>query len=630
MVLFLSYSCTDVSNEINENPIEGGGEDTETPDEPVAYESLYDAFKDEGQYYIPTLSKIPTKFWNCSSGVGGRNDINLTDINGGLQWHLLLQSMQGLSQKSLEEGNSSTVIWMEMPGMQSYSLCKNELIGMGIREIGTQKAIELACNDYSKEGEQVKNIWKGEDNKYGYILTDIKNNPESGNVASVAAHVYNSVIVDVRDKEYFDQRGYVMRYDARQKTTLDSWIDFKDKCNNKALVVMPVHTGELRSYAIAHKLFVINLNKTYGTPKDGQNTELLKEILEWLEPNAPVLGWEQGVSEDAFVVPVTKSGNPMIPYDWAYNTDLTALNYKNKQNARITNENPLTYDYDESKNYVSFYLSDGDNVQWAMNSLDNEKYYKHSDVEKTKMSFGLPICNLSMIAPAQLDHLINSKNKEISILETFGCGYYYVDEFGMDKNRNSILRKVAQNTASHMRQRNCKILATAAISCKSNAAKKAYNAFIKANDQLEGIIAIQYEPYTGGNGEILWFSNSKGIDIPVIFIKYAIWAYKGVNLNGHGTPAYVADGLNRLSGGSYSAVCIHAWSSFYDAGDSKDLTIESRYPGDVVGAGAAQQCIKRLNSSFKVVSIHELIWQVRMRYRAEQTKKVLKGFKLSD
>ena len=128
----------------------------------------------------------------------------------------------------------------------------------------------------------------------GYVLTDIEHNPESGVVASVASHVYNSIIVDVRDKEYYEEAGYTMKYDARSKTTAQAWAEFKDKCSNKALVIMPVQTGELREFAIKNELFVLNLNKRQGSSAGGQNTALLKEILAWLEPNAPVYGWGTG------------------------------------------------------------------------------------------------------------------------------------------------------------------------------------------------------------------------------------------------------------------------------------------------------------------------------------------------
>ena len=86
-----------------------------------------------------------------------------------------------------------------------------------------------------------------------------------------------------------------MKYDARNKTTRNAWEEFKDKCNNEGLVLMPVNTGELRDFAIQHGYFVINLNSSYAVP-DGANKELLKEVLAWLAPGAPVYGWGTGYS----------------------------------------------------------------------------------------------------------------------------------------------------------------------------------------------------------------------------------------------------------------------------------------------------------------------------------------------
>jgi len=118
---------------------------------------------------------------------------------------------------------------------------------MGIHEQGMQNGLELACNEYSSV-DGVKVQLKGMFD--GYVLTDVKNNPESGVVASVASHVYNSIIVDIRDKEYFEKAGYKMKYDATRKTTVDAWREFRNKCSKKALVIMPVQTGELREFAI--------------------------------------------------------------------------------------------------------------------------------------------------------------------------------------------------------------------------------------------------------------------------------------------------------------------------------------------------------------------------------------------
>lgn len=282
------------------------------------------SFVPDGKLYsMPEMKKKPRKFWTCTGvvSIDNRNSINETETMQGLQYHLLCQSLAGLTNRMVEEGKSDVAVWLYDHGRKaSYKVSKQALEDMGICEQGVQNGLELACSDYeSVDGLrlQLKGFFDG------YVLTDVKNNPESGIVASVASHVYNSIIVDVRDKEYFEKAGYSMKYDATHKTTLDAWHEFKDKCSNEALVIMPVQTGELREFAIKNNLFVLNLNKKQGDPRSGQNVDLLEEVLAWLQPNVPVYGWEQGVSENQFVARISKSGHPMIPCDWSYNHSLT-------------------------------------------------------------------------------------------------------------------------------------------------------------------------------------------------------------------------------------------------------------------------------------------------------------------
>ena len=264
-------------------------------------------------HYMSEMKHKPKKYWNCVGviSVDSRNSVDETDRKCGLQYHLLCQSLAGLTNRAVEEGKSEIGVWLhDYDGIASYQLSRKALEDMGIREQGIRDGVELACCDYPLVDGlriQLKGMFDG------YVLTDVAGNPESGIVASVASHVYNSIIVDVRDKDFYEKAGYRMRYDATRKTTVDAWREFKDKCSNEALVIMPVQTGELREFSIKNNLFVLNLNRTQGTPNDGQNIELLEEVLAWLKPNAPVYGWEQGVSEDLFVARVSRSGHPMIP-----------------------------------------------------------------------------------------------------------------------------------------------------------------------------------------------------------------------------------------------------------------------------------------------------------------------------
>lgn len=597
----------------------GGGNNKPDPEEPapgpsieipasnpdaVNYVDLYDPISDAGQYYMPETKKIPKKFWTCVDiqNRGDRNETGLSEINRGLQYHLLCQSIAGLANKALDEGKIEFGVWLEASG-EAYDLSK-AAIG---QEIGRQTGIELASNVYGTfEGLQV-NV---RDLFAGYVLTDVKNKPESNIVATVASHVYNAIIVDIRDKDYFDGKGYKMLYDARKKSTLDAWNEFKDKCSNKALVVIPVQTGELREFAIKNKLFCINLNKSYGSASSGQNSWLFDEVLAWLEPNAPVLGWEQGVSEDAFVSKVSRSGKLMLAADWSYNHSLTSAGSRERQKTDLAKViNPRNINYSEAKHYVSFFLTDGDNYQWIMGGSFVNDYLSQEESAKVNMGYGLCSQAVSELAPAQHNNIMSRQKENNTFMECFGGGYYYADTYSVNKNRAENLKAIAERTAAHMRQHRLKILHIIAWDLKSPATKEACQAFVDANDYLEGITAIQYSPYNGGNGEIIWCTNKKGYDIPVVTTKYSLW--KG-GTQGQGSPVEIASRMKVLEkGNSHAFICVHAWSDF---SGSK-------------GAKAALECVNASGTSFKAVSAQELIWRIRMKERKEQTLKFLATIK---
>ena len=565
------------------------------------------SFVPDGKLYsMPEMKKKPRKFWTCTGvvSIDNRNSINETETMQGLQYHLLCQSLAGLTNRMVEDGKSDVAVWLyDHGGKASYKVSKQALEDMGICEQGVQNGLELACSDYeSVDGLrlQLKDFFDG------YVLTDVKNNPESGIVASVASHVYNSIIVDGRDKEYFEKAGYSMKYDATHKTTLDAWHEFKDKCNNEALVIMPVQTGELREFAIKNNLFVLNLNKKQGDPRSGQNVDLLEEVLAWLQPNVPVYGWEQGVSEDQFVARISKSGHPMIPCDWSYNHSLTSLLYTERQQpVQAQSFNLKLIDFDKKRNYVSFFLSDGDNIQWMMQDFATS-FYDVPEAIEVKMSYGLPVSTLSMMAPAQLHNLMNLRRDECSVLEMLGGGYYYIDTYSQNNNRNDNLKIAAERLAVSMRRYHVGLLGVMAMDVKSAASREAYQAFVDANDRLEGIIALQYSPYAGGGGEVFWVTNKNGYDIPVITVRYSLWDRIHER---EGSPDFIASKLEaEAQVESFSAICVHAWS---------------RFEGNAHGAAAARLCAGKLDGRFEVVNMQELVWRLRMSRHPEQTLEYL-------
>lgn len=634
LFLFLSYSiillcgCDRIyDSPLKSNKVNIGASEPE----PKYYMQQFDPIQDQGQYWHPDMmSKLPKIHYELyATWLGNRNDPNVPggDINAGggfgLQYHLLCQSLNGINDQAVASGAVTTGMWMDAGnGISSYKDARKYL-GMSAPSF-----VVWAGNMLTNPG--FLPLDGGVMNALGkkYVLTDVRNNAESSIVAIVASHVYKAIIVDVRDRIFFDQNGFTMAYDASKKTTLDSWKEFKQFCDNKALVVMPVLTGELADFAIANNLFVVNLNKKNGTSAGGQNNALFHEVLAWLNPNSPVYGWETGVGEDEFVNEVSKSGNMMVAIG-EFNLPYISSNYKSRQSPILAKVfDPHYIDYTKDKKFVSFYLSDGAHAGFMMNGFV-ENYYTDPNVSDIKMSFGVSATNISMIDPLQFDKILNLQNKNTTLIESFGGGYYYSDDFGISKNRPEVLKSMAQKVASHMRQHRIKVLEQIAHDPKSVAAMEAYQAFVDANSQLEGIVAIQYSPsYAQDAGEIMWVTNKEGYKIPIVTVRYSIWNFGNNNHPRDGSPTYIAKKLNAEPKESkFSAVIVHAWSAFTDTGDSMDELAENASGGTQHGASAAKMCAHRLDkNNYETVNMQELIWRIRMQYQPEQTKKYLKEY----
>ena len=589
------------------------------------YSSLLDTVADKGQYWHLEMKVVPRSYVSCVGVAhnGTRNRLNTrgnNGPNGGFQGFITAQSAAGLINRAVEAGEIDCGVLFKMSDQYiGDKLSKEALNDMGAIELGNCEVENLIDGSHP----QFANVFKG------YILTDVLGNIESSVYANVASHVMDYVIIDKRDEAYYnaiagdDSSHYLHqsnRFDATKKRTQDGWDEFKGECNNKALVLISSDNGELRDFAISHGLFVINI-------EDNKNRDLLDDVLAWLEPNSLVYGWEGDAGgEKAFVEPISKYGHMMVPSDILFNTNYNAVNYSNRQDGMYAHsDNPrlMNLEEDQDKKIVSFYLSDGDNVQWMMNGFVNSTFYLHADASRTKMSFGIPSTTLPMMVPAQMKNIFDQQPSGCTLVEALGGGYPYVDLFGSEstQGREVVLANLAEGVAAHMRQHNVKVLGL--FTCNdtnSDGAKQAYEAYIKANDQLEGVVVIEYAPYAGGEGEIMWVENSAGYHIPIVTVRYALWA----NSNGNqGNPDDVASMIRESDmSNPFSVVAVHAWSGYnaagtegYGVGDER-----SRHRGP----GAAQKCAELFSSDdTKVVNLQEMMWRIRMNKYPEETRKFL-------
>lgn len=593
-----------------------------------------DRIDDNSQNWHPYLSVKPEMYWNVFIDPSSKM-IDTPSLGDYAANHLLTQSLAGLVHRAVQDGKTKVAIWMGDKNEGSgYAVSRAALHEMGIKQIGNVSALGLLLNNYGEINgvdTDVKHLIDG------YILIDMVNNPESSIVGSNASHVFNGVIVDVRFKDIFDKAGYKMLYDATKKTTADAWKEFRDKCNNEAVVLMPVNTAELREFAIANNLFTVNLNHYYADKTRGDNFDLFQKVMEWLEPNSPVYGWDQGIDESKIADNISKWGNHSIPYDWGYNTTLTSVLFPDRQDFRVKNIDPNDIDYSLDKKFVSYYLSDGDNIQWMMGNFDKPYWYTHPMSAEQVMTYGVGLSNTAQIGPSQMANICNIQPDNVSLFNR--CSYFFLDTYASKKDRIPMLKSLAEKEAKHMKMHGNRILGTVTLNdAGTPEALEGYKILIEANDELDGIIAIQYSPYADGEGRVFWFKNAKGWDIPVVCTKYSIWNTGGMNHDYEGSPAFIARKLKTdpAPKSKYSLVCIHCWSRFADKGLTDDELAENLPDNDsipwetpeiIYSAGAAELCTRRLGDDFQLCNAQELIWRIRMDHNPEQTNEAMKAFK---
>ena len=305
----------------------------------------------------------------------------------------------------------------------------------------------------------------------------------------------------------------------------------------------------------------------------------------------------------------------MLAADWSFNMALTSRNYKTRQSTALAKTiNPRSINYAKKGHYVSNFLTDGDNYQFIITNNFINNYYCLRSATAASTAFEMGLQSLTQLAPTRLEYLLEKQpGPECTVMETFGGGYFYIDTYSTEgrsaSSRAANIKIVAERTAAHMRQHGIKVLHVVSEGdIASDQSRERLQAFVDANDQLEGITAIQGNPYTGGGGKIIWLTNKAGYDIPCISTKYMLWASLGL------TPSSVANTMNRQipsEGESFTTVVLHAWSEF-DGNRSSD---------------AAQLLMNGLDSKYKVVSVQELIWRLRMSERPEQTAKYLATIK---
>lgn len=521
--------------------------------------------------------------------------------------HMLVQSLAGLAALAVNEGRSDEMVWIE-PGMVDYTRWYEGAVNrLDLEERGVFDPWALA-ERLNQQGLIKGYILYRFDTSEGHLYSTRVALDHSVNVATTAAGVLQGILIDESQVEQAEAMGLALLLDARDKDMQWCVDTYKPELYRKALVTQDPRVPHCRAFAIANKVMTV-----YGT------NQLVEDIMAWMEPLSPIIGWNSG-EEFSFTVLPTLYGHFNTATNWCYNLPLLSAGSEQYAVKPFNSLDPTTIDFDDGKHAVAMGMSDGDNVQWLMgNFCSAPDYWGNADHGTLPVGWTACIPNLIQVSPETVDYLATTQPATTSIMQDAG-GYYYPDRFGENRSEPDLLRLHARQVGAYMQQANVKILWFICHNLQSAAAFAAYDIYAQEIEGLLGMCAIQYTPYEGGAGNIYWATDKDGNGVPVVTARYSLWANSTTGKRS-GTPAEIAEQINaRAARKSNQGEVLHEWAVVHAWSYFKE-TPESDEPAR--GLDPTHWCMEQLDPSIKAVSPEELLWRIRMAEHPEHTRTLI-------
>ncbi len=524
--------------------------------------------------------------------------------------HMTVQSLAGLTARAVNEGRLDEMIWIDTPD-PNYRRWYDRLVKrLGLTEQGPFTVWELVQR-YRDKGLVRGYVLYSFDHSEGGLFTKRPDMDRSVNVATSVAGLLGGILIEEGQEARALELGLKRLLDARGKTPSWCFNTYREQFSRRLLLVQDPKDARNRAMAVAHRCMV-----AFG------QEEPVPQIMAWLEPLSPIMGWNCG-DEFSFTFQATRFGHFQTASNYCLNLPVLSAGSDRAVFKRVRQVDPKELDPDDARHLVSFVMTDGDNLQWMMGGFfgPTQTYWDHPQHGRFPFSWTTCMGHLSQMCPQAVDYLAETLPSGASLVQYNG-GYYYPDLFGCDRPEPNLLARHARRISKQMQRTGVSVLGFICRDVSSDAAMRAYRTFAKEIDGLSGMIAVQYTPYEGGHGEVYWVKNARGQEIPVVTVRYCIWA--GSPTPGSGTPAKIARLLNTTAADaeqkghrSQSVVMVHAWSRFREAA-GEDETAEEVPAGGTGTAGLSPVawCVQRLEPRTRVVSAEELMWRLRARRKA--------------
>ncbi len=362
----------------------------------------------------------------------------------------------------------------------------------------------------------------------------------SVSVATTLAGLTGALAVSETIEDQATAAGLRRLMDVRGRD--DAWVRanyWSDLRHDVILEQKPTFSYQLRDYATMSRSMLFY---------DG-NSDLREQLVTALDDDSPVIGWgDASHGEDAFVSPSSKAGAFTIAADWA--TNVSTLSGVSAD--RLTQRSPgRDVGVESGVHYVTFMVTDGDNVQWLLGSLQNDAGWFASPLRGTlTMGWGISP-SLIDLAPSAMrwyyDHESTGAHHDEFVVGPSGGGYLYPSQFPA-----KTLDLHTSRLDDYMGRADLRVVQILD-----------FNAFDRtdvwdsytARSSIAGLVYLEYSRYDSLGGAVRW---SRGK--PVISARHMLWD----GLDG-ADEASVVSGINAAprdpsSVAGYTVVMVHAWS----------------------------------------------------------------------
>ena len=243
----------------------------------------------------------------------------------------------------------------------------------------------------------------------------------------------------------------------------------------------------------------------------------------------------------------------MIAADWSYNLSVLSSYKSTPKKQKINNE----FKEEDGVHYVTFIMSDGDNMQWLLGSNFNTKNWFGSPY-RGRFNLGWSISpSLYYLAPTVFNKYYeaaySSKYSDYFVVPASGNGYMYPSKFPFEKLGDYTKR--LNDYMNEVDQKYVLILDDEAFYNKDLWDK------YTCNSNIDALLYLNYDKNNAYDGKIIW-SNNK----PVISCRDLLWG--GLEDEND----LIANINSRIDSGhtnindpdSYTFVYVHVWSNTMD------------------------------------------------------------------